>query len=122
MKPKLVTVTGHRTNTLAHQLNHYKDKVSDAFIVVYENAQSPKNLTSEIEEITKQFGLKVHSVKSHRPFDWEEVTRLYNQTKSLFPNDWWIVSDDDELQVYWDDIENIINRSEEHTSELQSLA
>lgn len=112
MKPKLVTVTGHRTNTLAHQLNHYKDKVSDAFIVVYENAQSPKNLTGEIEEITKQFGLKVHSVKSHRPFDWEEVTRLYNQTKSLFPNDWWIVSDDDELQVYWDDIENIINECE----------
>ena len=114
MKPKLVTVTGHRTNTLAHQLKYYQDKVSDAFIVVYENAESPKNLTDEIKEITKQFGLDVHSVKSHRPFDWEEVTKLYNQTKNLFPNDWWIVSDDDELQVYWNDIEKIIAECEEN--------
>ncbi len=114
MKPKLVTVAGHRTNTLAHQLKYYQDKVSDAFIVVYENAESPKNLTDEIKEITKQFGLDVHSVKTHRPFDWSEVTNQYNLTKKLFPDDWWIVSDDDELQVYWDDIEKIIAECEEN--------
>jgi len=114
MKPKLVTVTGHRTNTLAHQLKYYQDKVSDAFIVVYENADSPKNLAGEIREITKQFGLDIHSTKTHRPFDWGEVTNQYNLTKKLFPDDWWIVADDDELQVYWDDIENIIDECEEN--------
>jgi hypothetical protein len=114
MKPKLITVTGHRTNTLRHQLNHYKDKVSDAFIVVYENADSPKNLTDEIKEITKEFGLGIHSVKIHRPFDWVEVTNQYNITKNLFPNDWWLVADDDELQVYWKDIEDIITECEEN--------
>jgi hypothetical protein len=114
MKPKLVTVTGHRTNTLRHQLNHYKDKVSDAFIVVYENADSPKNLADEIKEITKEFGLGIHSVKTHRPFDWGEVTNQYNITKNLFPDDWWLVADDDELQVYWKDIEDIIAECEEN--------
>jgi hypothetical protein len=114
MKPKLITVTGHRTNTLRHQLNHYKDKVSDAFIVVYENTDSPKNLTDEIKEITKEFGLGIHSVKTHRPFDWVEVTNQYNITKNLFPNDWWLVADDDELQVYWKDIEDIITECEEN--------
>jgi len=100
MKPKLVTVTGHRTNTLRHQLNHYKDMVSEVFLIVYENADSPKNIKAEIEEIAKDFGIEIHAVKTHRPFDWEEVTRLYNKTKMLFPNDWWIIADDDEFQVY----------------------
>ena len=100
MKPKLVIVTGHRTNTLRHQLNHYKDMVSEVFLVVYENADSPDRIKGEVEDIAKEFGIKIHSVKSHRPFDWEHVTYLYNKTKMLFPNDWWIVADDDELQVY----------------------
>lgn len=114
MKPKLVTVTGHRTNTLYHQLKHYKDIVSDIFVVVYENAESQKYLKEEIEEITKEFGIEIHSVKSHRPFDWQEVTRLYNKTKMLFPNDWWIIADDDELQIYSDKVENIIKDCEEN--------
>ena len=100
MKPKLVTVTGHRTNTLRHQLNHYKDMVSEVFLIVYENADSPKNIKDEIADIAKDFGIEIHAVKTHRPFDWDEVTRLYNKTKMMFPNDWWIIADDDELQVY----------------------
>ena len=44
VKPKLVTVTGHRTNTLRHQLNHYKDIVSDIFVVVYENSETNKKI------------------------------------------------------------------------------
>ena len=108
MKPKLVTVTGHRTNTLRHQLEHYKDMVSDVFLIVYENADSPKQLKDEVADIAKEFGIEIHSVKTHRPFDWEEVTRLYNKTKMLFPNDWWIVADDDELQVYSKIITDIV--------------
>lgn len=100
MKPKLVTVTGHRTNTLRHQLNHYKDMVSDVFLVVYENADSSDRIKDEVEDIAKEFGVNIHSVKTHRPFDWEHVTHLYNKTKMLYPNDWWIVADDDEFQVY----------------------
>lgn len=108
MKPKLVTVTGHRTNTLWHQLNHYKDLVSDAFIVVYENENSEKFIKEKVQDITKEFGIDVHAIKIARPFDWEEVTRLYNKTKMMFPNDWWIIADDDELHLYSDSVENII--------------
>ena len=113
MKPKLVTVTGHRTNTLWHQLNHYKDMVSDIFVITYENEDSPKNIKGEVEYICKQFGITPHTVRTHRPFDWEYVTQLYNETKMLHPNDWWIVSDDDEFQIYNDLVENIIDECEE---------
>lgn len=113
MKPKLVTVTGYRTNTLWHQLNHYKDMISDAFIVTYENEDSPKNIKGEVEYICKQFGITPHTIRSHRPFDWNYVTELYNETKMLYPNDWWIVADDDEFHVYNDLVENIIDECDE---------
>ena len=108
VKPKLVTVTGHRTNTLRHQLNHYKDIVSDIFVVVYENSETNKKIEFEIADICADFGLKIHKVKTHKPFDWEMVTNLYNETKMLFPNDWWVVADDDEFQLYSKPISEII--------------
>ena len=114
MKPKLVTVTGHRTNTLWHHLNFYKDKVSDIFLVVYENADSPKHMKDEVAEIAKEFGVEIHSTSTHRPFDWDEVTRLYNKTKMLFPNDWWEIADDDEFHVHSMDVEQIIEECDEN--------
>ena len=33
---RLVTVTGSRTNTLWHMLNHYKNIVDEMCVVVYE--------------------------------------------------------------------------------------
>ena len=114
MKPLLVTVTGHRTNTLAHQLNHYKDEIRDAFIVVYEHENSDKTTKEEVEDIAKKKGFKIHTVRTHRPFDWEEVTRIYNEIKDLYPNEWWIVADDDELQLYWEPIEDLIDDCEKH--------
>lgn len=114
IKPKLVTVTGHRTNTLRHQLSHYKDMVSEVFVVVYENSETDKKLEFEISDICKDFGIKIHKVKTHKPFDWEMVTKLYNNTKSLYPDDWWIVADDDELQIYSKDVTEIITDCEEN--------
>ena len=35
-KIRLVTVTGSRTNTLWHMLNHYKYLVDEIYVVVYE--------------------------------------------------------------------------------------
>ena len=35
-KIRLVTVTGSRTDTLWHMLNHYKDLVDEMYVVVYE--------------------------------------------------------------------------------------
>lgn len=114
MKPILVTVTGHRTNTLKHQLRHYKNDVRDAYIIVYEHENSNKSTKDEVEAIAKEEGFKIHTVRTHRPFDWEEVTRIYNEIKDLYPNDWWLIADDDELQLYWEPIEELIEDCEKH--------
>jgi hypothetical protein len=114
MKPKLVTVTSGRTNILRHHINHYKDSVSDICVILYKNNNSPKNLVGEVEDLLKEFGLKLFQIKDHRPNDWVELSRFYNLTKYLHPNDWWIIADDDEFHVYWKNIEEIIAECEEN--------
>ena len=52
-KIRLVTVTGSRTDTLWHMLNHYKDLVDEMYVVVYE--WEVKNIYNEVSKIVKEF-------------------------------------------------------------------
>ena len=101
--PNLVTVVGRNTHILPHMLKHYEDKVDEIFVVVYRQKDDDKIL-EEIEEL----GIKPYWVVTEPKFHWERVTHIYNTVKDLYPEDWWIVSDDDELQVYPYDIGDII--------------
>ena len=99
MKINLVTVCGHNTTMLRHMLNHYKDFVDEIYVVVYLSSDSDRVL-SEVKEITKELNIDIHKKTVEEPFNWERVTELYNETKLLKPDDWWIVADDDEFHVY----------------------
>jgi hypothetical protein len=116
-KLRLVTVTGSRVDTLWHMLNHYKDLVDEIYVVVYE--WEGFSLFEEVSKITKQFE-NVHIIErvTKEKFNWEYVTQLYNETKMLFPNDWWIVSDDDELHIYSKPLNQIISACERSGWEL----
>jgi len=109
----LVTVCGHNTTMLKHMLNHYKDIVDDIFVVVYLSSDKDKVL-SEVDEITRDLNIDIHRKTYEEPFNWERVTQLYNETKLLRPNDWWIVSDDDEFHVYPKQINKLIEDCEEN--------
>ena len=98
---------------LRHMLNHYKDIVSDIFIVVYLSSDKDKIL-SEVKEITRDLNIDIHKQTIEEPFHWERVTELYNETKLLKPDDWWIVADDDELHVYPKPINELIENCEEN--------
>ena len=83
---RLVTVTGSRTNTLKHMLNHYKNMVDEMYIVVYE--WDGFSTYDEVCEIIKEFPTaQIIKRATKEKFNWEYVTYLYNQTKMLFPND-----------------------------------
>jgi hypothetical protein len=106
-KIRLVTVTGSRVETLWHMLNHYKDLVDEMYVVVYEWEGS--STYNEVLKITKDFDTaKIVERVTKEKFNWEYVTQLYNETKMLFPNDWWIVSDDDEFHIYSKPLKEII--------------
>jgi len=113
MKINLVTVCGHNTTMLRHMLNHYKDFVDEIYVVVYLSSDSDRVL-SEVTEITKELNIDIHKTTVEEPFNWERVTELYNETKLLKPDDWWIVADDDEFHVYPKPINELIEDCEEN--------
>jgi len=116
-KIRLVTVTGSRVDTLWHMLNHYKDLVDEMYVVVYEWEGS--STYNEVLKITKQFEkARIIERVTKEKFNWEYVTQLYNETKMLFPDDWWVVSDDDEFHIYSKPLNQIISDCERNGWEL----
>ena len=113
MSINLVTICGHNTTMLRHMLNHYKDFVDEIYVVVYLSSDKDRVL-SEVTEITKELNIDIHKTTVEEPFNWERVTELYNETKLLKPDDWWIVSDDDEFHVYPKPINELIEDCEEN--------
>ena len=108
---RLVTVTGSRTSTLKHMLNHYKDLVDEMYVVVYE--WEGKSLYESVNDIVSEFPTaKIVKRVYKEKFNWEYVTKLYNEIKMMYPDDWWIVSDDDEFHVYSKDLNTIIEECE----------
>jgi hypothetical protein len=106
-KKRLVTVTGSRTTTLFHMLSHYTDIVDEIYVVVYEWENF--STYNSVEEIVSKFSnAKIVRREIKEKYNWEYVTQLYNETKMMHPNDWWIVADDDELHVYSIDLDEII--------------
>ena len=116
-KIRLVTVTGSRTNTLFHMLSHYAEIVDEIFVVVYEWENF--STYDSVKEIVSLFpNAKIVRRETKEKFNWEYVTQLYNETKLMFPNDWWIVSDDDEFHEYSKDLREIIDDCDENGWEL----
>jgi hypothetical protein len=112
-KIRLVTVTGSRTNTLPHMLQHYTELVDEIFVVVYEWENF--STYDSVEEIVSKFpNAKIIRREIKEKYNWEYVTQLYNETKLMFPNDWWVVSDDDEFHVYSKDLKEIIDECDEN--------
>ena len=105
--PNLVTVVGENTHILPHMLKHYEDIVDNIFVAVYRQHEND-SILEEIEEL----GITPFMVFTEDKYNWNRVTEIYNSVKQTKPNDWWIVADDDELQIYPEPIEDIIDKCE----------
>jgi hypothetical protein len=114
---RLVTVTGSRTNTLWHMLSYYKDRVDEIYVVVYE--WDGFSTYDDVLAITKQFpNVRIVDRVVAEKYNWEMVTTLYNKTKMLHPNDWWVVADDDEFHKYSKDLYEIVSDCDKNGWEL----
>jgi len=107
-KLNLVTVVGHNITMLPHMLKHYENIVDEIFVVVYRQSEDD-NILDEILKL----GIKPYKVVIEPKFNWKRVTELYNEVKLTKPDEWWIVSDDDELQVYPKPVKEMIAECEE---------
>ncbi len=98
---KVICVVGHGINLIPHFIKHYKNLYVDEIdFVVYESDLHP-NLRSDVESVIMDIsGVKIIDVIYDRVFDWERVTKAYNQYTAGEPNTWWIVADIDEFHLY----------------------
>ena len=108
-KINLVTVVGHNTTLLPHMLKHYKDIVDEIYVVVYRQSEDD-GILDEICEL----GIKPYKVVTEPKFNWERVTELYNEVKKTKPNEWWVVSDDDEFHIYPKPLKELITECDEN--------
>jgi hypothetical protein len=108
-KLNLVTVVGHNTTLLPHMLNHYKNIVDEIYVVVYRQHE----LDGILEDVIN-LGITPFKIVTEPKFNWERVTQLYNEVKSTKPEEWWIVSDDDEFHIYPKSIREMISECEEN--------
>ena len=108
-KINLVTVVGHNITMLPHMLEHYKNIVDEIYVVVYRQHENDGIL----DEI-KSLGITPYKVVTEEKFNWERVTQLYNEVKRTKPQEWWVVSDDDEFHVYPKPIREMISDCEEN--------
>lgn len=111
MKLRLVTVTGSRTNTLYHMLKHYTHLVDEIYVVVYE-WEGSSTYDAVLEIVNKFENANIVHREIADKFNWEKVTQLYNEVKSKHPNDWWVISDDDEFHSYSKSLYEIISDCE----------
>lgn len=104
-KVNLVTVVGdfHKNHTLVQMIKHYLPMVDSIYINFYYT----DNSSILLEEYLFQNGidLEKHNIfiinLAGKKYDWDRVTDFYNDTTALGKeNEWWIISDCDELQ-YW---------------------
>jgi len=109
MKLNLVTVVGNNITMLPHMIKHYQNMVDEIYVVVYRQDEND-TILSDIEEL----GIKPYKVVVEPKYNWERVTELYNEVKQTKPNDWWIVSDDDEFHIYPKPIREMIDECEEN--------
>lgn len=120
-KLHLVTVVGdfHKDLTLIQMLNHYRNMVDDAIIVHYvtgkksrvDVAQESIDFSKYLIENNIDFAT-VHTVTGDK-YDWDKVTEYYNMTTlmSPSPDDWWIIADCDELQIWPEEPKKVIERA-----------
>lgn len=112
---RLVTVIGHGINLLPHFLNHYQKYVDEIQIVCYNSDLHPIVGEEVRGVISKYENVKVVKEVSHRNFDWQKVTDLYNEVKLTRKNDWWVVADIDEFHLYPnDDLQKLVEDCDEN--------
>jgi hypothetical protein len=112
---RLVTVIGHGIELLPHFIQHYQKYVDEIQIVAYKTKEY-SHIVDNIRDIVDNYqDVAVVKVVEKNIFNWEEVTKLYNEITYKKPNDWWVVTDIDEFHLYpGDDLKKMVDESDEN--------
>jgi len=98
MRIHLITVVGGHVDVLPQMLEHYKSLGIESFFVNLHLKNEADPIREHVEAITREFGCGIASVAVG---NWQMVLQeAYLKPRELYPSDWFVLADQDELQVY----------------------
>lgn len=108
----LVTVVGGYVDVLPHMLAHYRGLGVESFLVHVHASRRDDQVVRQVQEMTQDLGCGIASVTIG---EWLHSTNreLYRQALETRPGDWFVIADQDELQVYPGDLGSILAHCDE---------
>lgn len=107
----LVSVVGSYVEVLPHMLAHYRGMgIESIYLAVHmERTQDPVH--DQVEQVAREFGCNIHETEIG---PWRPGTNpaIYTRIRRRHPRDWFILADQDELQVYPEPLADILGRCE----------
>jgi hypothetical protein len=106
VKIHVVTMVGGLINILPQMLEHYISLGVDSFFVNVHLARENDPALEQTKAVTDKFGLEIASVTTG---NWVDDQRnVYMLQRTRYPDDWFILADQDEFQVYPGDLRSIV--------------
>jgi hypothetical protein len=99
-------MAGGNVDVLPHMLEHYRSIGIESFFVNLHLSHEQDPVRELVEAITRDFGCGIASVTVG---NWQLAQQeLYLRPREQYPSDWFLLADQDELQVYPSAIEDVI--------------
>lgn len=106
----LVSVVGGGVDALAHMLAHYRTLNIDSIFLNLHLSTEDDPVREQVESIARRDGCGIASVTVG---DWQNLQQdLYLRQREGHPHDWFLLADQDELQVWPGDVREILNDCE----------
>lgn len=112
-KPRihLATVIGGYIKVLPHMLKHYRELGIDSIFVNVHLTRPDDPILDEVQAVVDDVGCGIHSASVYE-YTPQRNTEIFQNLRDQYSNDWFILADQDELQVYGDDIFELVQYCE----------
>jgi hypothetical protein len=111
MNIHLVTLIGSHVKQLPYMLDHYRKMGIESFIINVHVERQDDPVLSEVRQTVGDFGHEIASVTVGK---WSFAIHqgVYHQSRSGGEDDWFLIADLDEFQIYPGNLFNIIEECE----------
>ena len=111
MRVHLVTMVGHSVTTLAPMLTHYRELGIESFHIYLHRAPGRDAALEEAQDLCRSVpGAVTHIIEG----DWLDCQAKAFSEMSGCPNDWFVLADQDEFQLYPAKLESVLQECESH--------
>lgn len=107
----LCTMIGENTLLLNEFITHYKNLGVDRFHFIVHDPSEEQYFTKDVKDILALYHIGVEEVYSGK-WNGAICTKLINSVMKKYPEEWFVIADLDEFQIYPQNLKTIISEQE----------